>query len=136
MRTKTFLLLAATLCTLSAQAVEPQASNSRPEAQLKVCIEAAEVARTVTADTLRANTFDPDDAFVKHTKPGSDIRGILVSYFGRGSLLRDVLISSAGFGASVMPRKERDTSLENISEFAYVSVRNQCVIDVMTAASK
>ena len=128
---KPALVVALALLASPAQADERQSVKERMQARGRVCIAAAEVARTVTADTLRSNTFDPDDALIKHTQPNSDVREILTAAFGRGTLIRNVLIGNAGFGATVMPQDERDKARLEIGEFAFLTVRNQCVIDAM-----
>jgi hypothetical protein len=125
-------VLAIALNTSPALAAQ-QISKSQLQDRVGTCVAAGNVAKIVVLVTLQANTFDPSDAIIRHTTANTEVREILVTVFARGGLMRDVLIKYAGFGASVTSPGE--SARASIGEFAYWTVRNQCIIDAMAAAS-
>jgi hypothetical protein len=129
----TLVVLALVLNTSPVLAAQ-QITNAQLQDRVRTCVSAGEVAKTVVVDTLKANTFDPNDAVIRYTKANTEVRQILVTVFAKGGLMQDVLIHYAGFGASVTA--PGDSARVSIGEFAYWAVRNQCIIDAMAATHR
>jgi hypothetical protein len=131
MLNKTLLVVAASTFSLITHAAEPADNKRMFQARSKVCLAAAEAAKVVTTETMRAATFNPDAAIAKHSAPGSEVRQLLDAALGKDGAMRSVLIQSASFGAAMLPRAEQEDAKIEIATFAYTSLFNQCVIEAM-----
>lgn len=76
---KVSIVVLASVLNTSPVLAAQQVTNAQLQDRVRICVAAAEVAKTVVVDTLKANTFDPNDAVIRYTKANTNVREILIT---------------------------------------------------------
>jgi hypothetical protein len=115
----------------SSNAGNTEAESTLFKAEMKMCIAVADVAKVITTETLASGKFDPRPSLLKNTVAGSELRAKTAPIFSSSSILKSVLIETAGAGLLVLPSTEGKLAAQEIAMFAFDSVLHSCAFDVL-----